>query len=163
PDFVRTRSVGHIDSARGGTPLVRGFHNRRPARGDALFDLAGSRHLRGYSTASLARGVLPSDRRRGGRVVKEACTIAGLPFKEAASKKLLWMALLVGAAFLLLFGLGEHYQSFGARVTPLMRRQIVATQFLVGLYTLNFVILAMTVLTSVDTLSGEISSGTIQA
>src|SRR5262249_59514962 len=73
------------------------------------------------------------------------------------------MALLFGVAFLLLFGLAEHYQTFGARVTPLVRRQIVGTQFLVGLYALNFLVLAMTVLTSVDTLSGEISSGTIQA
>ena len=95
--------------------------------------------------------------------MKNAWTMAELTFKEAARKRLLWMALLVGVAFLLLFGLAEHYQTFGARATPLVRRQIVGTQFLVGLYALNFLVLAMTVLTSVDTLSGEISSGTIQA
>ncbi len=90
-------------------------------------------------------------------------TLAGLTFKEAARKKLLWMALLVGLAFLALFGIAEHYQTFGPRVTPLLRKQIMNTQFLVGLYVLNFLVLAMTVLTSVDTVSGEIASGTIQA
>ncbi len=90
-------------------------------------------------------------------------TLAGLTFKEAARKKLLWMALLVGLAFLALFGIAQHYQTFGPRVTPLLRKQIMNTQFLVGLYVLNFLVLAMTVLTSVDTLSGEIASGTIQA
>ncbi len=89
--------------------------------------------------------------------------IAGLTFKEAARKKILWMAPSVGLAFLVLFGLAEHYQTFGRQLTPLIRRQIMSTQFLVGLYALNFLVLAMTVLTSVDTLSGEISSGTIQA
>jgi ABC-type transport system involved in multi-copper enzyme maturation permease subunit len=92
-----------------------------------------------------------------------AWVIAGLTFKEAARKKILWMALLVGLAFLVLFGLAQHYHTFGSRVTPLMRRQIIGTQFLVALYALNFLVLAMTVLTSVDSLAGEISSGTIQA
>jgi ABC-type transport system involved in multi-copper enzyme maturation permease subunit len=90
-------------------------------------------------------------------------TVAGLTFKEAARKKLLWMALLVGLAFLALFGIAESYQSLNPRITPLLRKQIISNQFLVGLYALNFLVLAMTVLTSVDTLSGEIASGTIHA
>lgn len=73
------------------------------------------------------------------------------------------MALLMGVAFLALFGTAEHYQTFGSRVTPIVRRQILDTQFIVGLYALNFLVLAMTVLSSVDTLSGEIASGTIHA
>src|SRR5215468_7531652 len=89
--------------------------------------------------------------------------IAALTFKEAARKKILWMALLVGLAFLVLVGVAHHYQTFRPTLSPLLRRQILNTQFLVGLYALNFLVLAMTVLTSVDTLSGEITSGTIQA
>src|SRR5258708_18121999 len=89
--------------------------------------------------------------------------VARLTFKEAARKKILWTALVVGLGFLVLFALAEHYQSFGPRVTPLVRRQIINAQFVVGLYALNFLLLAMTVLTSVDTLSGEIASGTIHA
>ena len=89
--------------------------------------------------------------------------IAALTFKEAARKKILWMALLVGLAFLVLFGVAHHYQTFRPSITPLVRKQILNTQFLVGLYALNFLVLAMTILTSVDTLSGEIASGTIHA
>src|SRR5215472_5053312 len=89
--------------------------------------------------------------------------IAALTFKEAARKKILWMALLVGLAFLILFGVAHHYQTFRPSMTPLVRKQILNTQFLVGLYALNFLVLAMTILTSVDTLSGEIASGTIHA
>jgi len=95
--------------------------------------------------------------------VRSIWVLAQLTFMEAARKKMLWMALFVGLAFLLLFGLAEHYQTFGPRITPLIRRQILNTQFIVGLYALNFLVLAMTVLTSVDTISGEIASGTIQA
>jgi ABC-type transport system involved in multi-copper enzyme maturation permease subunit len=72
------------------------------------------------------------------------------------------MALLAGIAFLGLFGVAEYYQSLSPRPSQ-FRPQILNTQFIVGLYALNFLILAMTVLTSVDTLSGEIASGTIHA
>jgi ABC-type transport system involved in multi-copper enzyme maturation permease subunit len=88
--------------------------------------------------------------------------LAGLTFKEAARKKILWMALVGGSAFLTLFGVAEHYQRFSPRFAP-FRSQILNTQFIIGLYALNFLILAMAVLTSVDALSGEISSGTIHA
>jgi len=88
--------------------------------------------------------------------------MAALTFKEAARKKILWMALLAGLAFLTLFGVAEHYQTLSPRATS-FRLQILNTQFIVALYALNFLVLAMTVLTSVDTLSGEITSGTIHA
>lgn len=95
--------------------------------------------------------------------MRPIAVLAALTFKEAARKKILWMALLVGAAFLAMFGVAQHYQTLRSSLTPLMKRQILNTEFLVGLYALNFLVLAMTVLTSVDTLSGEISSGTIHA
>lgn len=89
--------------------------------------------------------------------------LAGVAFKEAARKRILWIALAIGFGFLILFGLGQHFQTFGPRMTPIIRRQIINAQFMVGLYALNFLMLAMAVLTSVDTLSGEIASGTIHA
>ncbi len=89
--------------------------------------------------------------------------VAALTFKEAARKKILWMALLVGLAFLVLFGVAQHLQTFRPSLTPLLKKQILNNEFLVGLYALNFLVLAMTILTSVDTLSGEIASGTIHA
>ena len=87
--------------------------------------------------------------------------LAAPTFKEAARKKILWLALLIGLAFLAMVGVAQHYQTFRPTLAPFVRRQILNTQFLIALYALNFLFLAMMVLTSVDTISGEISSGTI--
>src|SRR6267143_607620 len=56
--------------------------------------------------------------------------IAGVTFREAARKKMLWMALAAGGAFLMLFGTGLHFQakSFTARgMNPVLRREIAFT------------------------------------
>jgi ABC-type transport system involved in multi-copper enzyme maturation permease subunit len=92
--------------------------------------------------------------------------MAGVTFREAARKKMLWMALIAGGAFLALFGTGLHYQAkdFAARgMNPILRREIAFTMLTMGLYAVNLLAVLMTILTSVDTLSGEIASGTIQA
>jgi ABC-type transport system involved in multi-copper enzyme maturation permease subunit len=46
---------------------------------------------------------------------------------------------------------------------PFLRYQILSAMLMVGLYTVDLLAVVMTILTSVDTLSGEIASGTIQA
>jgi ABC-2 type transport system permease protein len=95
-----------------------------------------------------------------------AWVLAGVTFREAARKKLLWMALLAGVAFLALFGTGLHFQQkdFAARSTSvLIRREALNAMLMMGLYAVDLLTVMMTVLTSVDTLSGEISSGTIHA
>ena len=92
--------------------------------------------------------------------------MAGVTFREAARKKLLWTAFLAGAAFLSLFATGMHYQVKDIRigsVPPFIRHQIFATMLQVGSYAVDLLAVIMTILTSVDTLSGEIASGTIQA
>jgi len=92
--------------------------------------------------------------------------MAGVTFREAARKKLLWTAFLAGAAFLALFATGMHYQAKDLRIAsvpPFIRHQIFATMLQVGSYAVNLLAVIMTILTSVDTLSGEIASGTIQA
>src|SRR5215831_2183173 len=92
--------------------------------------------------------------------------MAGVTFREAARKKLLWVALLAGAAFLTLFATGMHFQrkSFESRaVAPFIRYQIVSGFLQVGFYAIDLLVVVITVLTSVDTISGEISSGTIHA
>ena len=93
-----------------------------------------------------------------------AWILAGVTFREAARKKLLWMALLAGLAFLALFGTGLHYhmKDFTAR-SVLIRRQVLNAMLMMGFYAVDLLTVTMTVLTSVDTLSGEISSGTIHA
>lgn len=92
--------------------------------------------------------------------------IARITFHEAVRKKLLMMALLAGVAFLILFATAIHFQAAQFRerhLSLLFQRQASSNIRIVGMYAVNFLIVAITVLTSVDTLSGEISSGTIQA
>src|SRR5499427_9234496 len=92
--------------------------------------------------------------------------MAGVTFREAARKKMLWMALAAGGAFLILFATGLHFQAkdFVAHgMSPVLRREISFTMVTMGLYAADLLAVLMTILTSVDTLSGEIASGTIQA
>jgi ABC-type transport system involved in multi-copper enzyme maturation permease subunit len=92
--------------------------------------------------------------------------MAGVTFREAARKKMLWMALAAGCAFLILFGTGLHFQAkdFATHgISPILRREISSTMLTMGLYAVDLLAVLMTILTSVDTLSGEIASGTIQA
>jgi Cu-processing system permease protein len=92
--------------------------------------------------------------------------MAAVTFREAARKKMLWMALAAGGAFLILFGTGLHFQAkdFAAHgMSPVLRREISFTMVTTGLYAVDLLAVLMTILTSIDTLSGEIASGTIQA
>src|SRR2546427_8863003 len=79
---------------------------------------------------------------------------------------MLWMALAAGSAFLILFGTGLHFQAkdFAAHgMSPVLRRESSFTMVTMGLYAVDLLAVLMTILTSIDTLSGEIASGTIQA
>jgi len=92
--------------------------------------------------------------------------IASITFREAARKKILWTALIVGVGFLIVFGAGLYYQTADFRannMAPFLRYQVLSAMLMVGLYTVDLLAVVMTILTSVDTLSGEIASGTIQA
>lgn len=92
--------------------------------------------------------------------------MAGITFREAARKKILWTALIAGLGFLALFAAAMHFQieDFDAHATaPFIRYQILSAMLMVGLYVVDLLAVVMTILTSVDTISGEISSGTIHA
>jgi len=92
--------------------------------------------------------------------------MAGVTFREAARKRMLWMALAAGGAFLILFATGLHFQAkdFAAHgMSPILRREISFAMVTLGLYAIDLLAVLMTILTSIDTLSGEIASGTIQA
>jgi Cu-processing system permease protein len=92
--------------------------------------------------------------------------MAGMTFREAARKKILWTALAAGIGFLIVFGLGLHYQMDDFRrgnLAPFLRYQILSGMLMVGLYTVDLLAVVMTILTSVDTIAGEIVSGTIHA
>ena len=92
--------------------------------------------------------------------------IARLTFREAARRKILLAVLLLGLAFLIIFGVGFNYVdaelSKSSAGNDLLQRSELRNFFLMaGLYVVNFLTVMMTVLTSVVTLSGEIASGTI--
>jgi len=94
-------------------------------------------------------------------------TIARLTFLEAARRKILLAALLLGLLFLIIYGLGFHFliveTEKSVRNNNLLQLNEIRNFLLMaGMFVVNFLTSIMIVLTSVDTLSGEISSGTIQ-
>ena len=95
-----------------------------------------------------------------------AFVIARLTFREAGRRKILLAAFLLGLVYLVIYGVGFYYvnqdttrSQFGPGIIEL--NQIRNFLFMAGLYVVNFLTVMMAVLTSVDTLSGEIASGTI--
>lgn len=93
-------------------------------------------------------------------------TIAMLTFREAARRRILLAALLLGIVFLIVYALGFHYltiqmEAESGDVQLLQLNEMRNFLLMAGMYVVNFLAAIMTVLTSVDTLSGEIASGTI--
>jgi ABC-type transport system involved in multi-copper enzyme maturation permease subunit len=97
-------------------------------------------------------------------------TIARLTFREASRRWILWVALALGIAFLIVYAIGfneirkdveRNVQQQGRAAPVLQYTEIYNFLTMAGLYAVNFMGVMMAVLTSVDTLSGEISSGTI--
>lgn len=93
-------------------------------------------------------------------------TIARLTFREAARRWILWVALLLGILFLLIYGIGfnEIQKDINRQIgggALIEYTEIYNFLLMAGLYAVNFLTIMMAVLTSVDTLSGEIASGTI--
>jgi ABC-type transport system involved in multi-copper enzyme maturation permease subunit len=93
--------------------------------------------------------------------------ILKLTFREASRRKILWAALTLGILFLVIYGLGFYFikqdiQRSMRDPNQLAFNEIYSFFSMAGLYAVNFLTIGMSVLTSVDTLSGEISSGTIQ-
>lgn len=93
-------------------------------------------------------------------------TVAHLTLYEAARRRMLTASLVCGLAFLLLYGIGFHFVvrelsdvTFAENVQA---RMIITFFTLAGLYATNFLTVMTAVLLPVDTLSGEIASGTIQ-
>ena len=89
--------------------------------------------------------------------------IARLTFQEASRRWVLWVALLLGLLFLVVYGIGfrEILKDMSKSASSLEQSEFSNFILLAGLYAVSFLTLIMTVLTSVDTLAGEIASGTI--
>jgi len=96
--------------------------------------------------------------------------LARLTLLEASRRRMLLVALLMGAAFLAVFNLGFYFMlptvvagageagSVGVGTGEFFNFVLMA-----GLYAVNFLSIAMGALLAADTLSGEVGSGTVQA
>lgn len=90
-------------------------------------------------------------------------TVAQLTFLEARRRKLFWIILAVGLLSLFLFALGFYFIDRELRTSIAeIQTAVRSTLLLVGLYGVNTLGVTLGVLISVDTISGEIASGTIQ-
>lgn len=96
--------------------------------------------------------------------------IARLTFREAIRRKIVLAALLLGVAFLIIFGLGFHFilAEMATNGSPrgadvMFQRQGANFLVIAGMYVVNFLCIATAALLTADSLAGEIQSGTIQA
>ncbi len=101
-------------------------------------------------------------------------TIARFTFREARRRRLLWLGIGLGLAFLALFALGFYLvyddirnsvlMSFVSQEEQRVALSLAANLFLMmGLFVVNFLVVLVSILTTVSAVSGEISSHTIQA
>src|SRR6266508_3430046 len=93
-------------------------------------------------------------------------TITWLTFHEARRRKMVLAALVMGGLFLLLYGLGvvlidrnlqEH------QISAIQLRFNYNILLIAGLYVVHFLTVMLAIFASVDTVSGEIATHTIQA
>ena len=97
-------------------------------------------------------------------------TIAHLTLFEARRRRIILAAVVCGMAFLVVFATGLYF-AYGQLVADegpasvqdaVVRGGFVGIAIMLGLYAVNFLVAAASVLLSIDTLSGEIGSGVIQ-
>jgi len=100
-----------------------------------------------------------------GVVVLQTLNIARMTFLEARMRKMLWAVILLGAAFLVVYTVGFYfmYREISRAMSSSLARSLEPLNFFVmaGLYGVDFLVVMLAVLASVDTLSGEIASGTM--
>jgi Cu-processing system permease protein len=103
--------------------------------------------------------------------MKSIWVIARMTFREAVRRRIVFAGLVLGLVFLIVFSFGFHVIYINAydrlRITSDAYRNLVASEtlnvlMLAGLYAVTFLSAAMGALLGADTLSGEITSGTIQ-
>jgi hypothetical protein len=100
-------------------------------------------------------------------MISRLVTIVGLTLNEAARKRVLLAALLMGLAFVALDAVGFHFitRSFHGKVGAAVHAQamLASAMFtLAGLYATHMLSAMAAVLLPIDTLSGEIGSGVMQ-
>lgn len=91
--------------------------------------------------------------------------IAQLTIRETQRRRILWIALVLGMLFLFIFALGFHYIYLDLEKTPMEQTQAqLATSVLLaaGLYATNFIVIVISVVTSVTAVSAEIETHTVE-
>lgn len=93
--------------------------------------------------------------------------LAGFTFQEARQRRLVWIGALLGLLFLGVFAAGFYfmYQDISRHAGSMEPARVGAanTFSLIGLYAIQFLGIMLAVVVSVDSIAGEIGSGTIQA
>jgi ABC-type transport system involved in multi-copper enzyme maturation permease subunit len=92
--------------------------------------------------------------------------ISRLTIREAQRRRLLWVAVIMGAVFLTVFGIGFHYiQRDLLRFPPGEQQETMVYGLLLtaGMYATNLLVTIVAVLISVTTISGEVESHIIDA
>ncbi len=97
--------------------------------------------------------------------MRDLVTLIHLTLFEAMRRRILVAALLCGAAFLVLYGIGMHFiarEAGSGTGTAIERNMVFNFVTLAGLYVVNFLTVISAVLLPIDTLAGEIASGVTQ-
>ena len=102
---------------------------------------------------------------RGPGALSTTLLMARVTFREAARRKILWIATFAGVAFLTFFWTTLHFvlKHRAPKVPSINLREGIIMMTMMVLYAGSMMTSLMAVLTSCDTLSGEIASGTIHA
>lgn len=101
----------------------------------------------------------------GPSALKTTMLIARVTFREAARRMILWIALLAGIAFLAFFWTALHFamKHHSPHSSIVDLREGIVMMTMMVLYAGSMMTSLMAVLTSCDTLSGEIATSTIHA
>lgn len=92
-------------------------------------------------------------------------TIFRLTIRETQRRRILWIGLVMGLGFLVIFGLGFHfvYVDVMSSMSPEELQFPFLFLTLAGVYATNFLVIMVSVLISVATISGEVESHTIES
>ncbi len=101
--------------------------------------------------------------------LRQIVVVTRLTFREAQRRKMLWLGLIMGFVFVALYTVGFYfaYTDFektaaaGGAYTGWPGELFASALMTAGLYVISFLVIVVTVLTSVGTISSEIDSGTV--
>lgn len=103
----------------------------------------------------------------GPGILQTIFLMAGVTFREAGRRKILWIAIFVAFLFLAFFATALHFMLRNTAshpgITIVRLRESLAMMTMMVLYAGTMMTSLMAALASCDTLSGEIASGTIHA